>query len=138
MNLDKIISIAGKPGLFKLQSQSKGGFIVEELQSGKKTSIPSQYQVSLLDNISIYTYEEDIPLSEVFAAMSKFYNQEPGISHKSTEKELREETRKILEKYDEERVYTSDLKKLFQWYNILQSQGYAEISEENKIDSGEE
>ncbi len=119
MKLENIISISGKPGLYKLVSQSKGGFIVEDLNTGKKTSISSQNQVSLLDKISIYTYEDDVPLENVFDTISEKYNGGKAISHKSSEKELRDEMREILPDYDEERVYTSDIKKLFQWYNLL-------------------
>ncbi len=140
MKLDKIISVSGKPGLYRLVSQSKGGFIVEDLNTAKKTSISAQNQVSLLDNISIYTYEEDIPLGEVFDAMSKKYKGEKGISHKSSEKELREEMDTILPEYDEERVYGSDLKKLFQWYNTLAENGLMLPGEEESQESikGEE
>ncbi len=138
MNLDKIISISGKPGLYRLVSQSKGGFIIEDLNSGKRSSISTRNQVSLLDNISIYTYEDDIPLSEVFDKMAQHNNGEESISHKSTEEELREETRKVLENYDEERVYPSDLRKLHQWYNILANNGLANPSDDDLATEGEE
>ncbi len=130
MKLERIISISGKPGLYRLITQSKGGFIVEDLNNAKKTSISAQNQVSLLDNISIYTYDEDMPLGQVFDAMASKYNGEKGISHKSSEKELREEMDRILPEYDEDRVYASDLKKLFQWYNTLADNGLIIMGEE--------
>ncbi len=133
MNLEKIISISGKPGLYKLISQSKGGFIVEDLNTGKRTSVSSQNQVSLLDNISIYTYEDDKPLSEIYSKMAKENDGKEGISHKSSEAELQEEARKFVENYDEERVYTSDLKKMFQWYNILANNGLANPSDDDVV-----
>lgn len=123
MDLTKIISIAGKPGLFKLISQAKGGFIVEDLDKGKKTSISASNNVSLLENVAIYGVSEEFPLKEVFA---RIYTKEEGgqaINHKESGADLRKYIEEVLPEYDESRVYDSDLKKLFQWYNILQSKG---------------
>lgn len=123
MDLSKIISISGKPGLFKLVSQAKGSFIVEDLDKGKKTSISAHNNVSLLENVAIYGVSEEFPLKEVFA---RIYNKENGgvaISHKESGANLRKYIEEVLPEYDESRVYDSDLKKLFQWYNILQAKG---------------
>jgi hypothetical protein len=123
MDLTKIISISGKPGLFKLISQAKGGFIVEDLDKGKKTSISAHNNVSLLENVAIYGVSEEYPLKEVF---TKIYNKEnggPAINHKESGANLRKYIEEVLPEYDESRVYDSDLKKLFQWYNILQANG---------------
>lgn len=123
MDLTKIISISGKPGLFKLVSQAKGSFIVEDLDKGKKTSISAHNNVSLLENVAIYGVSEEFPLKEVFA---RIYNKEDGgaaISHKESGASLRKYIEEVLPEYDESRVYDSDLKKLFQWYNILQAKG---------------
>ncbi|NLN33237.1 MAG: DUF5606 domain-containing protein [Flavobacteriaceae bacterium] len=123
MDLTKIISISGKPGLYKLVSQAKGGFIVEDLDKGKKTSISAQNNVSLLENVAIYGVSEEFPLKDVF---TKIYNKENGgacISHKESGASLRKYMEEVLPEYDESRVYDSDLKKLFQWYNILQAKG---------------
>jgi len=123
MDLTKIISISGKPGLYKLISQAKGGFIVEDLDKGKKTSISAQNNVSLLENVAIYGVSEEFPLKDVF---TKIYNKENGgacISHKESGASLRKYMEEVLPEYDESRVYDSDLKKLFQWYNILQAKG---------------
>lgn len=119
MSLEKIISITGKPGLFKLLSQSKGGFIVEELQSGKKTSISAQHQVSVLENIAIYTHEEELPLGDVFQLIGEKNGFKADLHPKASEKELREKMESFLPNYDEDRVYASDIKKLFNWYNLL-------------------
>ena len=135
MDLTKIISISGKPGLFKLLAQTKGGFIVEDLDKGKKTSISAQNNVSLLENVAIYGVSEEFPLKDVF---TKIYNKENGgatISHKESGASLRKYMEEVLPEYDESRVYDSDLKKLFQWYNILQAKGLVtpeveEITEE--------
>ncbi|MRI64091.1 hypothetical protein EQP59_03965 [Ornithobacterium rhinotracheale] len=119
MNIEKVIAISGKPGLYNLISQTKSGFIAKNLDDGKKSSIPASYNVSLLSNVAIYTHTEEVPLREVF---KKIYEKENGkecISHKSSESELRAYMQEVLPEYDESRVYYSDLKKLFQWYNIL-------------------
>ncbi len=123
MDLTKIIAISGKPGLFKLVSQAKGSFIVEDLDKGKKTSISAHNNVSLLENVAIYGVSEEYPLKEVF---TKIYEKENGgacIGHKESGANLRKYMEEILPEYDESRVYDSDLKKLFQWYNILQAKG---------------
>lgn len=134
MDLTKIISISGKPGLFKLISQAKGGFIVEDLDKGKKTSISAHNNVSLLENVAIYGVSEEFPLKEVF---TRIYNKENGgaaISHKESGANLRKYIEEVLPEYDESRVYDSDLKKLFQWYNILQANGLVTPVEEPKAE----
>ena len=123
MDLTKIISISGKPGLFKLISQAKGGFIVEDLDKGKKTSISAHNNVSLLENVAIYGVSEEFPLKEVFTRIFNKENGGPAISHKESGASLRKYIEEVLPEYDESRVYDSDLKKLFQWYNILQAKG---------------
>ena len=108
MQLEKIISISGKPGLFKLISQLRNGFIIEDVTTQKKISISNTSQVSLLDNISMYTFDSEVPLFDVFENIAKKEDYKATISHKSSS----------------ERVYDSDIKKLVQWYNILQKAGY--------------
>ena len=123
MKIDKVISISGKPGLYTLVTQSKNGFIAENLDNNRKTSVPASANVSLLSNIAIYTESAEVPLSEVF---QKIYDKENGgkaIDHKASEAELRNYMSEILPDYDEDRVYKSDLKKLFQWYGILLKNG---------------
>ncbi|KFC19392.1 DUF5606 domain-containing protein [Chryseobacterium sp. FH1] len=124
MQLEKIISISGKPGLFKLVSQLKNGFIVEDISTKKKTSISNSSQVSLLDNIAMFTFDKEVPLFEVFENVAKNYDYKATISHKSSGDELREFMSASLPNYDLERVYESDIKKLAQWYNLLHKAGY--------------
>lgn len=124
MQLEKIISISGKPGLFKLVSQLRNGFIIEDVTTKKKVSIGNSSQVSLLDNIAMFTFDKEVPLFEVFEAIAKEYGYEEAISHKASEQELQAFMEKALPTYDRERVYISDIKKLAQWYNILQKAGY--------------
>ena len=124
MQLEKIISISGKPGLYKLISQLKSGFIVEDVLTKKKASISNSSQVSLLDNIAMFTFDKEVPLFEVFENVAKNNDYKETISHKSTDAELRAFMLESLPDYDTERVYVSDIKKLAQWYNILNKAGY--------------
>ncbi len=124
MQLEKIISISGKPGLFKLVSQLRNGFIIEDVITKKKVSIGNSSQVSLLDNISMYTFEKEVPLFEVFENIAKNHEYKETISHKTDDKELKNFMEASLPNYDTERVYVSDIKKLAQWYNILNKAGY--------------
>ena len=130
MALDKIISITGKPGLYELKAQTKNGFLAESLADGKRLNISAQHNVSLLSEIAIYTLTTEVPLYEVF---TKIYDNEEGketISHKAPKIELEEFFFNVLPDYDEDRVYASDIKKVVQWYNILQKCGkVAEIKQ---------
>jgi hypothetical protein len=130
MNLERILAIGGKPGLFTLVAQSRGGVIVESLQDGKRFPIGSAGNVSSLKDIAIYTYGEEVPLKEVYTkiAEKEDYGQAP--SHKEDTKVLRTYLEVILPDYDKERVYDSDVKKLFNWYNILQAKGLLQAEAE--------
>ena len=119
MNLENILAISGKPGLFRMLSNSGRSIIVESLLDGKRMPVQATHKVSALQDISIFTYDEDVPLSEVFDKIQEFAGDEPAISHKSSGEELRDYMGEVLPKFDEDRVYPSDLKKLFQWYNLL-------------------
>ena len=112
MQLEKIISISGKPGLYKLISQLKNGFIIEDVVSKKKVSIGNTSQVSLLDNIAMFTFDKEVPLFEVFENVAKNNDYKETISHKSSDAELRDFMTQSLPDYDTERVYVSDIKKL--------------------------
>ena len=133
MEFSKIISVAGKPGLFQVISQSKNAIIVQGLNDNKRVAINATQNVSLLENIAIYTYEEDLPLLEVFKAMSEKTNGEKAISHKESGAKLTSFFAEVLPNYDDERVYTSNIKKVIQWYNLLVDAGmdFTAVSEEN-------
>lgn len=123
MDLTGIISISGKPGLYKVVARGKNNIIVESLIDGKKIPAYSTDRISALEDISIYTYEEDLPLKDVF---EKIYDKENGgatISHKESANKLQAYTEEILPNYDQDRVYPSDLKKLYQWYNLTHKAG---------------
>ena len=135
MEFNKIISVAGKPGLFHAISQTKTGFIVESLVDKKRFPIHSTNNVSLLENIAIYTYEEEVPLLTVFKTIYEKNEGKETISHKESGQKLTAYFSEILPEYDEERVYTSNIKKVIQWYNLLVKSGLdfsiIETTEEN-------
>ncbi len=135
MEYSKIIAIAGKPGLFEAISQTKTGFIVESLLDKKRFPVPSTNNVSLIENIAIYTYEEEIPLLNVFKTIFEMENGEKAINHKESGNKLTTYFSEVLPDYDEDRVYTSNIKKVIQWYNILVEAGLdfskVETTEEN-------
>tara|TARA_B100000214_G_scaffold366554_1_gene335657 strand:+ start:356 stop:763 length:408 start_codon:yes stop_codon:yes gene_type:complete len=124
MKLEGIIHISGKPGLYKIISQASKTIIIESLIDQKRIPLYSHQQVNMLEEISIYTNDDTKPLNEIFLSISKKEKTKSSISHKSSKNELLEYFRQILPEYDEDRVYVSDIKKIIQWYNILQSKGY--------------
>jgi len=119
MDLTGIISVSGKSGLFKTLSQTKSHIIVESLTDGKRMPVHATQRVSSLEDISIYTMDEDKPLTEVFELLLKKENGKKSISHKEDDDTLKKHFVTVLEDYDQERVYASDIKKFYQWYNIL-------------------
>ncbi len=126
MNLEGILYISGKTGLFKIVSKGKNTIIAESLNDGKRAPIYSNAQANMLEEIGIYTYDDTISLSEIFDEIAKKENTQPTISHKSSKEELINYFRAILPEYDEERVYISDIKKVVQWYNTMQKVGLIE------------
>jgi hypothetical protein len=123
MNLEKILAIAGKPGLYELKAQTRSGFLAESLIDGKKLSVGMRHNVSVLNEIAIYTYAEEVPLKDIFNAIKVKENGGEAISHKVSKNELESYFSEILPEYDEDRVYASDMKKVVQWYNLLQKRG---------------
>ena len=123
MNLEKILAISGKPGLYVLQVQTRTGFVAESLADGKKITVNMKSNVSLLSEISIYTYEGEKPLSEIMQKIADKENKGQAISHKEDNATLIAYFKEILPEYDEERVYPSDIKKVLNWYNMLQAKG---------------
>jgi len=119
MKIEKIIAIGGKPGLFEIKSQTKGGVIVESLQDQKRFPVNSVHNISALSDIAIYTYEEEIPLKEVLFNIYKKENGAKSIDHKSKKEVLLAYFSEVLPNYDDERVYPSNIKKVLQWYNTL-------------------
>lgn len=145
MNIDKIVSIAGKPGIFEIKSQTKGGVIVESLQDKKRFPVNSLTSISALSDIAIYTLEEEVPLKKVLLNMYQKENGASALNHASDAKLLKEYFSEVLPNYDAERVYTSNIKKVVQWYNILVASGFdftgleeTETTEEIKTEADKE
>lgn len=136
MSLDKILSIGGKPGLYRLVTQTRSGFVAESLLDGKKISVGMAGNVSVLSEIAIYTLEEEMPLREVFR---KIHEKEGGektpVKHKADKLELEEYFFEVVPNYDEDRVYASDIRKVIQWYNLLCENGITDFA---AADQGEE
>ena len=130
--LKEILSISGKPGLQKLISNSSNAIIVESLIDGKRFPAYSNSKIIALEDISIYTEAEDMPLKEVFKRISAKENGKSALSHK-------EPTEKILAYFEEiVRVYVSDMKKIIQWYNLLTEKGMLDLDEEAKEEEKKE
>lgn len=119
MNLTGIISISGKSGLYKVVGQGKNTIIVEALDTKKRFPTYASHKISALDDISVYTYEEDVPLKDVYQKLAELEGFKETISHKESPENLVKKLDEFLPDWDEDRVYMSDIKKLFQWYNLL-------------------
>ena len=123
MNLEKILAISGKPGLYALKVQTRSGFVAESLLDGKKITVGLRSNVSLLSEISMYTNSEEKPLADVMRNIAIKEDNGPAPSHKEDIAMLTAYFKEILPDYDEDRVYPSDIKKVLSWYNILQAKG---------------
>ncbi len=138
MSLDKILAISGKPGLYELKTQTRSGFLAESLLDKKRLSVSLRHNVSVLSEIAIYTFTEEVPLREIFKKIYEKENGEQSISHKESKDKLESYFSEVLPDYDKDRVYVSDIKKVVQWYNILQSNGMTDFSEPEDKASDEE
>ncbi len=130
MNLKEILSISGKPGLYKLIAQSRSGVIVESLADGKRFPVMASQNVSSLGDIAIYTYEDEMPLADIFRAIYKKEDGKACISHKESGATIESYIEEIIPNFDRERVYTSDMKKVLSWYNTLHKHGLVDMEEE--------
>ena len=138
MQLNGIIAISGRPGLFKVIAQGKNSVIVESMIDKKRFPAYATERISTLDDISVFTYEEDVKLTDIFAKMLELYPSE-GPSHKADMKELEAAMAQFLPNWDQDRVYPSDVRKLFQWFNLLLKAGSFEAAkaEEASADAKE-
>jgi hypothetical protein len=123
MNLDKILAISGKPGLYLLKVQTRTGFVAESFIDGKKITVDLRSNVSLLSEISIFENSGEKPLAEVMRNIAIKENEGISISHKESNDVLLAYFAEVLPDFDRDRVYPSDVKKILNWYNILQAKG---------------
>jgi len=138
MSLKKTLAIAGKPGLYKLIAQTRSGFVAESLLDKKRISVNIQQNVSLLSEIAIYTLTEEVPLARVLTNIKEKENGGPtSVSHKDNKDDLEEYFFNVLPDYDEDRVYVSDIKKVLQWYNLLQKHDMLDFEVEEIQDEEE-
>ena len=138
MSIQKLLAVSGKPGLYELKIQTRTGFVAESLLDGKKITVGMRANVSLLSEIAVFTYSEEVRLADVLKAIATKENDGPAISHKEDETKLKAYFREVLPEFDEDRVYTSDIKKILNWYNLLQPKGFVSVealSKEEKEES---
>lgn len=138
--LKTVLSISGRPGLYKLVSQGKNMLIVESIATGKRMPAYAHDKIISLGDIAIYTMEEDIPLADVFESIKeKNEGKTVDVKAMKSDKEIREYFATVLPDFDDERVYTNDIKKVFAWYNALVEAGMTDFKPaETAEDSTEE
>jgi hypothetical protein len=132
IDLTGIIAISGQPGLYKIVAQSKNGIIVENLTDKKRTNIYSTTKVSTLSDISMFTTGDDKPIEEIITSIYEKEKGGPAVDNKADDKAVEKYFAEILPDYDKDRVYVSNMRKLFSWYSILQSTDNLKEKEENK------
>jgi len=128
MALKDILVITGQSGLFKYISQGRNSVIVESLIDNKRTTIPATAKISMLEDIAVFTENEDVPLREVLIKIQTKENGGAAIPHKSPDVELKKYFTEVLPEYDKDRVYVSDIRKMLQWYNLLIELGITEFA----------
>lgn len=131
MDLTKIVSISGKPGLYVIKSQAIGRLIVESVLDGKCTPAFARDRMSSLEEISIFSTDEDRPLKDVFKMIHEKMGDKVDFDYKkATPEQLREKFAFVMPDYDEEAVYPSDMKKVFAWYQMLMDKNLLDFNEE--------
>lgn len=128
--IERILSIAGKPGLYKLVNQGKNKLIVENIETGKRTPAFAHDKVMSLGDIAIYTTDEDMPLYDVFEAIKTKTDGKTVDVKAMDNDEVRKLFGEIVPDFDNDRVYTTDIRKVFQWYNTLIANGINQFKDE--------
>lgn len=133
MDLSKILSISGKPGLYIMVGEAKNNLIVESLIDGKKIPSFAHDRVSTLKEISIYTENEDVALEDLLKSINKYTEGKPIENPKKSSSDVLKSTfAEILPEYDRDTVYVSDIKKIFSWYNLLLEKGKLDFTDEDE------
>lgn len=138
MELSKILSISGRAGLFNVISQAKNAVIVESLIDKKRFPVFGHEKMSSLEEISVFSTGEDMPLKDIFKKMKAHLKDKETVDPKSDNKVLQEFFLEIVPEFDQERVYTSDIRKILTWYNLLLSNELLDFSEEEEKTSEDE
>jgi hypothetical protein len=137
MDLKGIISISGMSGLYKIVATNKNGFIVESFHDKKRFPVSSAQRVSTLEDITIYTEDGDIPLKDVLKKLDEKAGKDIKPDPKAEPDQMRKDMEAVLPEYDKERVYNSDIKKLFSWYTILKESDFS-FEDEPEMETEEE
>ncbi|MBE0648626.1 MAG: DUF5606 domain-containing protein [Bacteroidales bacterium] len=137
MDLSKILSISGRAGLFNVISQSKNAVIVESLIDKKRFPVFGHEKMSSLEEISVFSTDEDLPLKDIFRKMHDKLQDKETIDPKSDNKALQDFFLEMVPEFDQERVYASDIRKILIWYNLLLSNQLLDFSEEEEETSKE-
>ena len=133
MDLSKIVSIAGKPGLFQIKSQAVGRIIVESLVDGKCTPAFAHDRMSSLEEISIFSTDEDRPLKDVFKMIHEKMGEKVDFDFKkASSDQLKAKFLEVMPDYDQDAVYPSDMKKVFAWFQMLMDKNLLDFTEEEK------
>jgi hypothetical protein len=139
MDIKDFIAISGQPGLFKLVSQGKSIMVAENLETGKRMPVHSTSHVSSMEEIAIFTDTEDKPLKDVFF---EIYQKEEGKTildpKKSTNEQIKDYFATVLPGYDRNKVYVSDMKKIYTWYNILVTTGKVDWTKDEEQEPAKE
>jgi hypothetical protein len=135
MDLTKIVTIAGRPGLYQIKSQAIGRIIVESLIDGKCSPAFAHDRMSSLEEISIFSVDEDKPLKEVFKGIHDKMGDKVDFDYKkASNDELRAKFLEVMPDYDQDAVYPSDMKKVFAWYQMLMDKNLLDFTEEEKAE----
>ncbi|MGI8893385.1 MAG: DUF5606 family protein [Bacteroidia bacterium] len=137
MDLKGIISISGMSGLYKIVATNKNGFIVESFSDKKRFAVSSAQRVSTLEDITIYTEEGDVPLKDVLKTLDEKAGKDIKPDPKADPEKLKKHMEVILPDYDKERVYNSDIKKLFTWYDLLKESDFSFEDEPEAVPEAE-
>jgi len=133
--LKDILAISGHGGLFKYLKKSRNGIIVEHLETGKRLNADATARINALEDISVYTMDDDVPLKDILKNIAEHEEGGPSLNpKKASSNQLREYFENIVPEYDEDRVYVSDIKKILKWYNTLQKLDMLNFEEEEKTD----
>ncbi len=122
-DLKHVLAIAGRPGLFQLVASTRTGLVAEPLGGGARVSASARQQVHVLDEMALYTVEGELPLREVFAAVGEALKGQESVPHNADSAVVTAEFAKLVTDYDDSKVYVSDMRKFFQWYNALVRHG---------------
>ena len=136
--LKTILSISGRPGLFKLVSQGKNMSIVESLTTKKRMPAYARDKVVSLGDIAIYTDGEEVPLSKVMTTIYEKNGKALDPNSYKTNDEIRDFFLDVLPNFDQDRVYLTDIKKIISWYNLLLEAGITSFEEEKTEENSEE